>query len=85
MVVDTTSSRNFRVGKSPNSFRILEVYIGFEAEEFFSIDNTLLEFYLTSPGVDCVFIILIWVFLFFSSWSLVDHSRVPDNNYIIRV
>ena len=43
MIVGRTYSRNFRASKNHNSFVILEVYIGAEAEEFFSLDNALLR------------------------------------------
>ena len=43
MIVGRIPSRNFRVDKSSNSFIGLEIYIGVEAEKFFSLYNTLLS------------------------------------------
>ena len=41
MIVDRTSSKNFRVGKSANSFITLEIYKRIEAKEFFYLDNVV--------------------------------------------
>ena len=43
MVVGRTSFRNFRVGKSLNSFIVLDVYMEIEVEELFGFNNVLLR------------------------------------------
>lgn len=78
MVVGGTSFRNFRIGKNPNSFIILEVYIGVGVEKLFSLDNALLRI--------LAYIFRCWScthhvnvsFLPSSFWSLVVHSCVLD-------